>query len=238
MNIRFVFIFITFNLCLYSFPNIVKEIPVPEGFQRIDFPKNSFADYLQNLPLKKEAKVLSYQKKDLSDWYDMIAVINKPLLFQDDLEQCADFSMRLWADYHKESGRLDKLYLFDYPGKKRYYKDSKKDYNRFLRNAFASSNSYSLKKGAIPVTKENLQPGDLFVQNETGGIGHVSMILDEAKYKNQKLYLIGFSFMPAQEMHIERSPTDKGKEGWFSYEGFIQHLRTKYPYGNPVLRRF
>ncbi|TGN10243.1 DUF4846 domain-containing protein [Leptospira ilyithenensis] len=238
MSIRFVFIFLTSCLCLYPFPNLVKEIPVPEGFQRTNFPKNSFSGYLQNLPLKKETTVLSYQKKNLNDWYDMIAVIDKPLLFQDDLEQCADFSMRLWADYHKESGKLDKLYLFSYPGKKQYYKDSKKEYNRFLRNAFASSNSYSLKKGANTIAKENLQPGDLFVQNETGGIGHVSIILDEAKNKDKKLYLIGFSFMPAQEMHIEKSPADKGKEGWFSYEGFVQHLQTKYPYGNPVLRRF
>jgi len=238
MNIRFISVFLTLSFCIYPSPLFIKDIPVPEGFKRISYPEHSFSSYLQNLPLKKENKVLSYQKKDLSDWYDSIAVINKPLLFHDDLEQCADFSMRLWADYHKESGKLDELYLFNYPGQKQYFKNSKKDYFRFLRNAFASSNSYSLKKGATSILKENLKPGDLFVQNETGGIGHVSIILDSANDQNKKLYLVGFSFMPAQEMHIERSPTDKGKNGWFSYEGFLQHLQSKYPYGNPVLRRF
>jgi len=217
----------------------VRSIPVPETYERVKYPNGSFSNYLQNLPLKTENKVSSFKKQDLSHWYPIFAVIYKPLLFQDDLEQCADFTMRLWADFHKDTNQLDSLYLFNYAGTKFHFKESKLTYLKFLRKAFASSNSYSIKKGAKEISYKELIPGDLFVQNETGGIGHVSMILDHAKSKSQEdLYLIGFSFMPAQEMHIEKSPANRGKAGWFSYEGFLKHLTENYPYGKPVLRRF
>ncbi len=220
------------------FAKTVGDISLPSGFQRIDTKEGSFSRYLRNLNLKEDGKVYSYRKKDLSHWYDSLGVIDKPLLFSDDLEQCADFSMRLWADYHKDSGKLKDLYLFHYDGRKNKFTESQKTYVQFLRTAFASSNSHSLKQGGKKITKENLTSGDLFVQNENGGIGHVSIILDESTNGKERLYLIAFSFMPAQEMHIEKAPSDRGKNGWFTYEGFIEHLKEKYPYGTPVLRRF
>jgi len=224
---------------LFASPTSVNSIPLPKNYFRVEYPPTSFPNYLQNLPLKKEKKVTSYKNEDLSNRYTSIAVIDKPLLFKDDLEQCADFTMRLWADFHKESNLLSSLYLFNYSGKKYYFKDSRLSYQKYLRKVFASSNSHSIKKGTSEISNKNLKPGDLFVQNESGGIGHVSIILDHSKSDHgEDLYLIGFSFMPAQEMHIEKAPDNRGKSGWFSYSGFIQHLTENYPYGIPVLRRF
>ncbi|RHX82090.1 DUF4846 domain-containing protein [Leptospira yasudae] len=220
-------------------PTKVNEIRLPAGASRIAFPKNSFSDFVQNLPLKNEPTLWTYKKQNIIRRYDTIAVLDLPLLFKDDLEQCADYSMRVWAEYHKQTGNLNRLYLFDYNGNRKQFQESGLSYSSFLRKAFASSNSYSLKKGGAVVTEKDLRPGDLFVQNETGGIGHVSMILDSAEAKNgKKLFLIGFSFMPAQEMHIEKAPNEFGSSGWFTYEGFIGHLNESYPYGTPVLRRF
>jgi hypothetical protein len=217
----------------------VSSIPVAPGYSRIMFEPNSFSYYVQNLSLKNENEIFSYEKRDLSSHYESLGVIAKPLLFKEDLEQCADFTMRLWADYHKENKRLESLYLFNYSGSRQYFQKSKLSYEKFLRKAFVSTNSHSLKKGGQTITPSELQPGDLFVQNETGGIGHVSIVLDMAKgQSNPNIYLIGFSFMPAQEMHIEKAPPNRGKAGWFTYQGFLEHLADKYPYGKPVLRRF
>ncbi|MDZ4727889.1 MAG: DUF4846 domain-containing protein [Leptospira sp.] len=217
----------------------INELDLPNGYLRVKYENGSFSQYLQKLPLKSNHSILSHNKVNLSSRYNSLGTIDKELLFSDDLEQCADFTMRLWADFHKDSNKLNDLYLFKYSGDKFYFKNSKLTYQKYLRKSFASSNSYSLKKGAGSINKTQLRPGDLFVQNETGGIGHVSIILDHAKKSNEPdLYLIGFSFMPAQEMHIEKAPNSRGKNGWFTYLGFIEHLLEEYPYGTPVLRRF
>jgi hypothetical protein len=233
------FSILTFAFSLQSTPVNISSIPVPNGYTRVNYERSSFSNYVQHLPLKSENRIFSHQNKDLTHWYESLGVIDKPLLFKDDLEQCADFTMRLWADYHKESGKLSTLFLFNYSGSKVYFKDSHLSYEKFLRKAFASSNSHSMKVGAKKISSAELVPGDLFVQNETGGIGHVSMILDHAKSPSKPdLYLIAFSFMPAQEMHIEKAPANLGRQFWFEYQGFLNHLAEKYPYGKPVLRRF
>ena len=91
------------------------------------------------------------------------------------------------------------------------------------------------------VNPEDLQPGDMFVQNQTGGIGHVSLIVDACQnQEGKRLFLIGYSFMPAQEFHIEKAKRKHGKDGWFTVEGYKKYLK-QLPfsrYGAPVFRRF
>ncbi|XDD51870.1 DUF4846 domain-containing protein [Leptospira sp. WS92.C1] len=217
----------------------VNEIEPPSHANRIRYPQHSFPDFVQNLPLKSEKVLWTHDQKNIIGRYDTIAVVDLPLLFKDDLEQCADYSMRVWAEYHKQNGSLNRFYLFDYNGNRKQFRGSGLSYVAFLRKVFVSSNSYSLKRGGAAIQETDLRPGDLFVQNENGGIGHVSMILDTAVGKEgKKFYLIGFSFMPAQEMHIEKAPNQFGAKGWFTYNGFISYLKESYPYGTPMLRRF
>lgn len=128
----------------------VKDIATPESYSRVNYQKGSYSDYLQNLPLKSDNIILEQDGSILrSSWYlyHVFAVVDKPLLFKADLEQCADFPMRFWADYHKENNKLDKLYLFNYQGQKKHFKDSLKPYKKYLRQYMAYSNSYSIKKG-------------------------------------------------------------------------------------------
>lgn len=223
----------------------IRNIPVPQGFERVFYPDYTYSGWIQTLPLKTDNSILTYSGKRLpSRVYSRLAVIGLPLLFAEDLEQCADFCMRFWADFHNEAGKLDELYLFSYQGEKELYAASGLVYLDFLRRAFAYSNSHSLKIGSSAFD-DPPRPGDMIVQNDTGGIGHVSMIVDACEDQDGKrLYLIGFSFMPAQEFHIEKSPDTIpgadpfGKEGWFSIEGYLDFLDRYYPYGEPVLRRF
>jgi hypothetical protein len=220
--------------------SIKYNIPVPAGYARATYPSGSFSDWIQNLPLKDRPIILNYQGQAVqSGFYNVWGVVQMPLLFRSDLEQCADFAMRLWAEYHKASGKLDQLYLFDYSGHKVYFKQSGRSFPGFLKWAFANTNSYSLKKGCLPVEPRQLRPGDLFVQNERGGIGHVSVILDLCRSREGKeLFLIGYSFMPAQEFHLEKATDAYGIQGWFTMEGYIRYLRDHLNFGEPVLRRF
>ncbi|TFG60977.1 MAG: hypothetical protein E4H36_11175, partial [Spirochaetales bacterium] len=100
-------------------------------------------------------------------------------------------------------------------------------------------NSFSLLKGCTPVKTGEERPGDMFVQNETGGIGHVSMIVDACENgAGQELFLVGFSYMPAQEFHIEKAGDEYGTGGWFTLEGYRKFLGDFYDYGSPRMRRF
>ncbi|NNL77096.1 MAG: hypothetical protein HKO68_12245 [Desulfobacterales bacterium] len=236
-------IFFLFALAEAGFTyDTIKNIPVPDGYERIRFDKKSFSHYLQSLPLKESKNIYKWNgKKVLGVLYNIYAVVDKPLLFKSDLEQCADFCMRFWADFHKNQNKLDRLFLYDYSGKKKYYKGSNKTYKRFLRWQMAYSNSYSIKKGANKVQTNTLQPGDMFVQNKDGGIGHVSLVVDSAKNSiGKQIYLIGYGFMPAQEFHIEKAKRGYGSGGWFTKKGYEKYLSEFpfSPYGKPVMRRF
>ncbi len=234
-----ILLLLSYDSILIASPVYVHSLKAPEGYTRVIYEPGSFSRYLRDLPLKNENKIYSYKQHDLSNQYESLGVVAKSLLFQDDLEQCADFTMRLWAEYHKDTNRLQDLYLYNYSGSKIYFHNQNLSYKKFLRKIFASSNSHSIKKGAKEIKQTELRPGDMFVQNENGGIGHVSIILDHVKSEaKEDLFLIGFSFMPAQEMHIEKARGTHGRDGWFSSKGFIKHLEEKYPYGTPVFRRF
>lgn len=235
----FLFVYLTINVHGESFKQ-VKNIKAPKSYTRIKYNKNSYSNWIKNLSLKNKNEIKLFTGKKLqNNYYNVFAVINKKLLFKKDVEQCADFAMRFWADYHKEKNKLNELYLFNYPGKKKFFRNSKKSFRKFLNYSMSYSNSYSLKKGCKIINVNDIKPGDMIVQNETGGIGHVSIVLDVCiKNNSEKLYLIGFSFMPAQEFHIEKADSRYGRGGWFSLEGYIRFLNNNYPYGKPVFRRF
>lgn len=204
IEMLFLVLFLTLApLCFGQERSIKNSIPVPDGYVRQTYPGGSYSNWIQNLPLKDRPAILNYQGQVIDfGFYNVWGVVRMPLLFRSDLEQCADFAMRFWAEYHRSTGKLNQLYLFDYNGRKKLFKQSGQSFTQFIKTAFANTNSHSLKKGCASVESAQLRPGDMFIQNERSGIGHVSIILDMCRSKKgEKLFLIGYSFMPAQEFH-------------------------------------
>ncbi|HBX52276.1 MAG: hypothetical protein A2275_15360 [Bacteroidetes bacterium RIFOXYA12_FULL_35_11] len=241
MKMNYLFLFIIFPLVNFAQQKIIKtEFPVPSGYNRIEYDKETYAAFVQSMPLKKDKTIKAASGKNISNsLYKIWGVVDFPLLFKSDIEQCADYSMRIWAEYHKQNDKLNELYLFDYSGNRVYFKKQKKDYKGFLQHAFAYSNSSSMKRGCKTVSEKELQPGDMFVQNETGGIGHVSVIVDICKNtKGDKLYLVGYSFMPAQEFHIEKAQSGYGIDGWFTLDGYNKYLDENLNFGKAIYKRF
>jgi hypothetical protein len=227
--------------CVQARQVTVATLPAPAGYTRLSYPAGSYSDWISHLPLKDTRQVATYSGGTVADdYYNVFAVVDMPLLFKQDLEQCADFSFRFWAEYHKEKGSLDKLYLFDYNGKRRLFKTSGKSFREFLKWTMVHANSHSLKMGTVAVEPDDdVRPGDMIVQNEDGGIGHVSVIMDVCvSDRGERLYLIGFSFMPAQEFHIEKACASCGSGGWYSLDGYFSFLKAYLDLGNPVVRRF
>jgi hypothetical protein len=241
LRIKSLFLFFTAFTAFAEGQTIATAIQAPDGYTREKYSAGTYSNWVQSLPLKECTVIIDYAEKRLDPYsfYNIFAVVDMPLLFHSDLEQCADYCMRFWAEYHKEMNKLDSLYLFDYSGNKKRFAGSEKTYIEFLRQAFAYANSYSLKKGCKEVEIEELMPGDMIVQNKSGCIGHVSLILDVCESgQGKKLYLIGYSFMPAQEFHIEKADEVRGVEGWFTIEGYFEYLSEVLPFGEPILRRF
>ena len=220
----------------------VSDIPPPDGYQRLVSDTQSFQAFLRTLPLKPNNEVTLWTGESLpEDYYQALAVLDLPLLFDADLEQCADFSMRLWADYLKSINALDKLALYDYHGNARPFIDANKDFKAYLKWHMAYSNSYSIKSGAdnVPSPTE-LRAGDMFVQNNSGGIGHVSMVVDQAtNAQGAHAYLVGYSYMPAQQFHIEDAANQDGLGAWFTAEGYLRYAESVFgTFGKPVMMRF
>lgn len=200
----------------------------------------SYAAWVRQMPLKPDNAILSHVGDTVPPgFYRVLAVSALPLMFRDDLEQCADWCFRLWAEYHRESDKLGRLYLFNYGGRRMFFSKSGKTFRGFLRWAMANANSYSLKRGCLSVDSTELMPGDMLVQNRDGGIGHVSVAIDVCRDSSgNKFYLFGYGYMPAQEFHLERADAELGRDGWFSLDGYLQYLNRHFDFGRPAFRRF
>ena len=228
----------------YSVQNSVCEtIATPKNYTRINLRKNSFAEWMRYLPVKSTGSaVLTYSGRALPDGrYNIRRVIDLPFLSNRNIEQCADWGYRFWYEYQKDAGVVEDLWMTDYNGYRKTYRQWKIGRrNPSLKKFFVwvcdNANSYSQKMGLYEVEEQNLMPGDLIVQNQTGGIGHVSVIFDICANENgEKLYLVGYSFMPAQECHIEKADDKFGVGGWFTLEGYYRHTAG---FGDLVLRSF
>ena len=221
----------------------VSDIAVPEGFERTIAASSSYASYLRSLPIKRDKKIQLWNGDYLpKNTYEQIAVVDLPLLFDQDLEQCADFSMRFWAEYLRKANTLNKLSLYDFYGNKKPFLKSGKSFRDYLYWHMSYSNSYSLKLGATKVSLlSELRAGDMFVQNDSEeAIGHVSVVVDEAQNSfGHKVYLVGYSYMPAQQFHIEKADEEHGLNGWFTAEGYRRYAIEMFgTFGAPVLMRF
>ena len=219
---------------------VIKDILIPSGYERVEYADSSYSAWIQRLPIKDDNVILGYDGEPIiSPLYSVLAVIDMPMLFSQDLEQCADWCFRFRAEYFKQTGRLKQLYLFDYNGKRRYYRDSGKPYKGFLKWTMGNANSYSVKKGCQSVDEIDLRPGDMLVQNQTGGVGHVSVVMDVCQDgKGDQLYLMGYSFVPAQQFHLEKAKAENGRAGWFSIAEYRKYLKRYLDFGDPAYKRF
>lgn len=226
-----------------AFTASVGDLPVPQGYARAEVDDTSFTHYLRTIPVRQDGQIKLWNGSTLpSNTYDSLAVLDIPLMFDEDLEQCADFTMRLWAEYHRESSQLNKLALFDFYGRAKPYSSAGKSFRDYLHWHMSYSNSYSIRLGANTVSSlQELRAGDMFVQNDSEeDIGHVSMVIDEVTDEHgNKLFLIGYSYMPAQQFHIERAPEELGASGWFTAEGYQHYAELQFgAFGNVELRRY
>lgn len=171
--------------------------------------------------------------------------------------------MRLRSEYFYHTNQFDKIH-FNYTsgdnaswdawrsGKRpiinsnnvswqqKYGTDNSYDnFKNYLRNVFMFCGSLSLSRELK--TKSNIheiQAGDVFIKGGTPG--HAEIVLDVAvnKKTGKKIFLLAQSYMPAQEIHILKNPTNESLSPWYE-EDFDEELVTpEYTFSRNMLMSF
>jgi hypothetical protein len=242
--------------------NTIKErFTVPSGYERTIESKNSFGEYLRNLPLKPSGTLVKYydgKTKTNNNVYE--AVINLPI-GNKDLHQCADAVMRLRADYLYHQKKYDKIHFnftngfrVDYSKWQQGYRitvkgnktswvktakpsNSYDTYWKYLEMIFQYAGTASLSKELIPTDTSDIKIGDVFIKG--GFPGHAVIVVDMAinTKTNKKIMLLAQSYMPAQELQILLNP-NTNKSSWYDIS-FGSTLNTpEWTFKSNELKRF
>lgn len=222
---------------------LIKQIPLPDGFERIKAKQNSFAQYLQNLPLKTDDDIInSYDGSQLSYQEGHYAILDMEI-GKRDLQQCADVAMRLRAEYLYQNKKYDEIqFTFASGGKGKFseyakgYRGkvegnrllwrqtnvkqvsySKRTFDKYMNLIYAYAGTISLIHDVKSIPLNEMKIGDIFIK--TGRpIGHAVTIADMAENKKtgEKIFLVVQGFMPAQDFHVLKNLANSSINPWYS----------------------
>jgi hypothetical protein len=242
---------------------IETRLPVPPGFQRQVASPNSIGNYLRKLPLKPHGSaVLLYDGSEKGFQDAQIAVIDMEI-GKRDLQQCADAIMRLRAEYLFQQKKFNLIHFNFTSGdradylkyaegyrtiingnsvswqKKSAASNSYKTFRQYLDLVFTYAGTASLEKELQPIKSfDQIEVGDVLIQG--GHPGHGIMVVDVAQNPKtgQKIYLLAQSYMPAQEIHILKNPSDKNLSPWYSANAKGEINTPEWTFYPSQLKRF
>jgi len=179
---------------------------------------------------------------------------------EEDLQQCADSIMRIYAEYLYKSGRHDKIsfhfvdgFVCDYNHWKEGYRvkfsndkpyweqvassdDSEETFKKYLRIVFSYSSTLSMENESRPVDISELKVGDIFIKG--GSPGHVVMVADICENEvGEKAFLLAQGFMPAQSFHIIKNPAHSEDPWYYESEITYPFITQSYTFDEDSLRR-
>lgn len=234
---------------------------VPTGFTRVKSKENSFQSHLQSLPLKSHGQAVLYYNGDQKPNKVHAAVVNLEI-GKENLHQCADAVMRLRADYLWQSKQYDKIHFnftngmrVEYSewmkGKRMNVEGNKtnwyqsvepsntyKDYWKYMELIFNYAGTYSLSKELKKQNMQDISIGDVFI---LGGFpGHAVIVVDMATQneKNEKIFLLAQSYMPAQEIHILNNPANEDMNPWYTLKLKGAFETPEWNFDHEDLKRF
>lgn len=237
-------IFNKFNYDFCNYQNstpLSLRLPPPDGFKRIET-ENDFGNWLRNLPLKQiDEKIETFDGKKLDQskyhfFNTHLGVVDLPIIHE--WEQCADVLLRLKSEFHFGRNEFKNIEFNFANGKRKYSKNNSHfDLEKFLIKTYGVMGTASMKQDFEEVPGQNsLQIGDLLVQNQSGGVGHVFIILDIAENEDGKrMYLLGQGNTPAQSFHVFKFPYTLNP--WQNLDVFLIRLKQSWR-GKAVFRRF
>ena len=242
---------------------LINRIAPPTGYTWEIAMPNSFSEFLQNLPLAPAGSpILDYAGNQISNQSEHIAIINYDVGTKD-LQQCADATIRLRAEYLFQQKRFDEIGFHftsgdyfswtDYANGTRPIisgnsvsfsetaneDDSYASFRKYLDVIYNYAGTISVNKETKAVTSNAaISSGDIIIT--PGSPGHAVMIVGCAKDKhNNKVYLLAESYMPAQSIHVLTNPFESGINPWYHLylnSGSIETAR--YTFSTANIKRF
>lgn len=204
------------------------RITAPEGYVRIPSTSDELTGYLRGLPLKESGSEVSLYNGLLKSTQDHAAVFDLDIGDQD-LLQCADSIIRIYAEYYWSIGAYEKIafhltngFYMEYTKwrdgnrlkvdgnqvewvKTDSYNDTYASFQLYLKYVFIYAGTLSLSQECREITLNELKPGDMFLYG--GSPGHCEMVVDIAQdQKGNRCYLLAQGYMPAQDFHILKNP--------------------------------
>ncbi len=217
----------------------VREIPLPEGFKRIDASKDSFDDWLRNVKLKKDKHVYLYDgslKKNQSAQFAVMDI----QVGKKNLQQCADAVMRLRAEYLFVQKKYAEINFTDYANKVYQWTgpNNRAAFENYLSTVFGSCGSASLEKELKPVDNmKGILPGDVLIRG--GFPGHAMIVMDVAINNNgDKVFMLAQSYTPAQDIHIVKNPMDNELSPWYMVSSANEIFTPAWKFYTNQLRRW
>lgn len=242
---------------------LIDRVRVPSGYQRLKSPAGSFATWLQHIRLKPGTPAVHLFDGSLKKNQSAHVAVIDIDTGNTDLQQCADAVMRLRAEYLFSSGKKSEIafnftsgFRCDFAKWAEGYRPevtantvrwvktastdaSYKSFREYLIPVFTYAGTASLSQELKPVADtRDIQIGDVFIKG--GFPGHAVIVVDVATHQQTKerLFLLAQSYMPAQEIHILRNPTNDQLSPWYSanFQGNLETPEWTFPPGS--LKRF
>ncbi|MDX1961217.1 MAG: DUF4846 domain-containing protein [Leptospiraceae bacterium] len=218
----------------------IQSIKTPNGYSRIVAQKGSFGDYLRKIKIRPMGTNVYLYNGKLKPNQDLHEYVLDKEIAKKDLEQCADAVMRLRADYLWDTEQKDKIRFQLTSGGEAVFKDwaegfrpvlkknrfnwlkkSKEDFSydnfhNYLEFVYTYANTSSLKKELLPIQDMNkIKIGDVFIQTRQP-YGHAVIVIDTAiNSKNEIIFLLAQSYMPAQDIHVLKNLGDSKISPWY-----------------------
>ena len=226
--------------------NKISEVPLPQGFERIDLRKDSFGEWLHNFKLRKNNTVCLYNGQAIARQGLHYAILDLST-GNKDLQQCADAIMRLRAEYYFSKKEYGKISFTTGNGMhlnfESYAAANSNCYShdcllKFLEKVFISCGTYTVDNMTKTIHMKDIEPGDVFVK--AGAPGHAMIVVDVAinKTTDRKIYLLAQSFMPAQDMHIVINPSDENLNPWYQVNDEEKIITPGWMFDSTQLKRW
>lgn len=237
-----------------------QRVRPPAGYRRKQAKSGSLTAFLRGYPLKKHGKpVLLYNGEEKGNQDVHVAVFKLPME-KEDLQQCADSVIRVYAEYFWNSGQRERIsfrfvdgFQAEYEKWRRGYRiqtgergsswvsggtadGSYGDFKKYLRMVFAYASTLSLKEESKKISLSKLDVGDIFLK--AGSPGHVVMVVDICEdAAGRKAFLLGQGYMPAQEFHLLKNPAREDDPWYYADEISYPFSTPEYDFGRGSLRR-
>jgi hypothetical protein len=217
----------------------VADIAPPKGFKRLEI--NGFGAFLRSIKLKTDNAVYLFDGRLKGNQAAQFAVLDVSIGDRD-LQQCADAVMRLRAEFLFEKKQFDAIkfsdgngFIMDFSkwmkGNRIVFSQNKlswqacetcnasrESFMRYLNIVFAFAGTATLAKELKPINNvSEIDIGNVFIKG--GSPGHAVIVMDIAtNTEGKKVFLLAQSYMPAQDIHILKNPSDTNLSPWYSMD--------------------